>query len=157
MALHEPFGHLQYKLWMKEKPWIKLPIWLLTTKKFGNRPDPNVCRSSATHHWKALKEIYKFSLDFIPIGGLSKELWTPKVSGVQTGAVLGLLFGSSEKKCHLDVGAMGKHREYFMGEGDGFPRVRAVVSHISPRSPVACPSIESVPECDLTNLLVGLM
>jgi hypothetical protein len=31
------------------------------------------------------------------------------------------------------------------------------VNHVSPGSPVVCPSIESAPECELTNLLVGLM
>jgi hypothetical protein len=44
-----------------------------------------------------------------------------------------------------------------MGEGGGFPRVRAVVSRVSPRSPVVRPNIASVSECELTNLLVGLM
>jgi hypothetical protein len=42
------------------------------------------CRRSATHRWKALKESYKFALDFTPIRGLSEELWAAKVSGVQT-------------------------------------------------------------------------
>ncbi len=32
-----------------------------------------------------------------------------------------------------------------------------MVSYVSPRSPVACPNIESAPECELTNLLIGLM
>jgi hypothetical protein len=32
MASHEPFGHLQHKLWPKEGPGVKLAIWLLTTK-----------------------------------------------------------------------------------------------------------------------------
>jgi hypothetical protein len=44
-----------------------------------------------------------------------------------------------------------------MGEGGGFPRVRAVVSFVSPELPVACPSIKGALECELTNLLVGLM
>jgi len=44
-----------------------------------------------------------------------------------------------------------------MGEGGGFPRVRAMVSHVSPKSPVACPNIKGAPESELTNLLVGLM
>jgi len=73
--------------------------------KVGNRPDPGVCRWSTTHRWKALKESYKFSSDLVPIRGLSRELWAPKVSGVQTGTVSGLQFGSPEKKSHLGVGA----------------------------------------------------
>jgi hypothetical protein len=32
MASHEPFGHLQHKLWSKEEPGVKLTIWLPTTK-----------------------------------------------------------------------------------------------------------------------------
>jgi hypothetical protein len=32
MGSHEPFGHLQHKLWQKERPVVKLAIWLLTTK-----------------------------------------------------------------------------------------------------------------------------
>ncbi len=44
-----------------------------------------------------------------------------------------------------------------MGEGGGFPRVRAVVSLVSPESPVACHNIKGALESELTNLLVGLM
>ncbi len=44
-----------------------------------------------------------------------------------------------------------------MGEGGGFPQVRAMVNHVSPRLPVACPSTKSAPECELTNLLVSLI
>ncbi len=57
--------------------------------KVRNRPDPGVCRQSATRRWKALKESYKFSLELIPTGGLGKELWATKVPGVQTGTVSG--------------------------------------------------------------------
>jgi hypothetical protein len=44
-----------------------------------------------------------------------------------------------------------------MGEGGGFPRIRAVVSLMSPELPVACPNNKGDPENDLSNLLVGLM
>ncbi len=44
-----------------------------------------------------------------------------------------------------------------MGEGGGFHQVWAVVSLVSPELPMACPSTKGVPECELTNLLVGLM
>ncbi len=44
-----------------------------------------------------------------------------------------------------------------MGEGGGFPRVQAVVNHVSPRLLVACPSTANAPECELTNLFFGLM
>jgi hypothetical protein len=44
-----------------------------------------------------------------------------------------------------------------MGEGDGFPRVRAAVSLVSPELHVACLNTKGVPECELTNLFVGFM
>jgi hypothetical protein len=74
----------------------------------GNRPDSDVYRRSATWRWKILKESYKIALDLIPIGGLSKKLWMPKVSGFQPGIVSGLLLGSPGKKCHLDVASVGR-------------------------------------------------
>ncbi len=52
---------------------------------------------------------------------------------------------------------MERRRIYYMGEGGGLPRVQAVVNQVSPKLPVACPSNKGVPECELTNLLVGLM
>jgi hypothetical protein len=48
-------------------------------------------------------------------------------------------------------------QKYYMGEGDGFPRVRTVVSLVNPRLPVACPSTKGVIKSELTNVLVGLM
>ncbi len=79
------------------------------------------------------------------------------MAGVQTGTVLGLLLGSPRIKSHLDAGAVERRREYYMGEGGGFPQVRAVVSFASPELPVACPSTKGAPESDLTNLWVGWM
>jgi hypothetical protein len=70
---------------------------------------------------------------------------------------LGLLLGSLGTKNHSDVGAVERHKVYYMGEGGGFPKVQIVVNHVSPKSPVACPSTKGVPESELTNLLVGLM
>jgi len=42
-----------------------------------------------------------------------------------------------------------------MGEGGGFPRIRVVVSLVSPGFPTACPSTKGAPECELNNLLIG--
>jgi len=50
-----------------------------------------------------------------------------------------------------------KRKKYYMGEGGGFPRVWATVSLVSLRLPVACPINKGALECELANLLVGLM
>jgi hypothetical protein len=42
--------------------------------KVRYQPDPGACRWCVTHRWKALNESYKFDLDLVPIGGLSKKL-----------------------------------------------------------------------------------
>ncbi len=52
---------------------------------------------------------------------------------------------------------MERRKEYYMEEGDGFPRVRAVVNLVSPELLVACPSTKGALEIELTNLLVGLI
>jgi hypothetical protein len=113
--------------------------------KVRNRPDPSVCRWSATHRWKDLKESYKFALDLIPIQGLSWELWAPKVPGVQTGIVSGLLLGSPEIKSHSDVGVVEQRREYYMREGGGFPWVRAMVSQVNLCCPWLIPTPRVIP------------
>jgi hypothetical protein len=104
-------------------------------QKVGNRPDPSVCRGSVTHHWKAIEENYKISSDLIPIQGLNRELRAPKVPGVQTGTISRLLLGSPGNKSHLDAGAAEQHKKYYMGEGGGFPWVRAMVNQVSPCCP----------------------
>jgi len=48
------------------------------------------------------------------------------------GTLSGLHFGSPNKMCHSDVASATSRREYYMGEGDGFPRIRAVVSLVCP-------------------------
>jgi hypothetical protein len=115
----------------------KLTVWLLTTKS-----------RESTRLWcvqvkcdtplEALNEGYKFASDLIPITGLNKELRPRKVAGVQTETISGLLLGSLGIKSHSDVSAVERCREYYMGEGGGFPRIRAVVSLVSLESPMAC-------------------
>ncbi len=54
--------------------------------------------------------------------------------------ISGLPFGSLGTKSHLDVAPVERRRVYYMGEGGGFPQFGAVVSLVSPKSPVARPS-----------------
>jgi hypothetical protein len=72
-------------------------------------------------------------------------------------AISRLLLRSLGTKRHSDVGSAGRHIEYYMGEGGGFPQVRVMVSLMSPKLPVACPSTKGALKMVLTNLLVSLM
>jgi len=46
------------------------------------------------------------------------------------GTLSGLHFGNPNKMCHSDVASVVRRREYYMGEGDDFPRVRVVVCFV---------------------------
>jgi len=96
--------------------------------KVGNRPLPDISSRSATRRWKALDEGYNFGLNLVPIRVRDEELWASKVPRLQPRTVSGLQLGSPGKKSHLDVASAESCRVYYMGEGGGFPRVRAVVS-----------------------------
>jgi hypothetical protein len=57
--------------------------------------------------------------------------------------ITGFPFGNLGTKCHLDVVPMESCKEYYKGEGGGFPQVRVVVSLVSLRLPMACPNTKS--------------
>jgi hypothetical protein len=63
----------------------------------------------------------------------------------------------SQDKKPFGCGCCGEVREYYMGEGLGFPRVLSMVSLVSLKLHVTCPSTKGVLESELTSLLVGLM
>jgi hypothetical protein len=138
MWSHDPFGYLKHKLWPKEGPGVKLPIWFLATKSWKSP------RFLCTYHWKALNEGYNFALDFTSIGGLHTKLWASKVMGVQILGILGLSLGSPETKCHLGVSSMARHKVYYKGEGGDFPQVWALVSFVNPCLHVARPCTKNV-------------
>ncbi len=108
--------------------------------KVKNRPDSLVCRKSATYRWKDLDEGYNFVLDLITIEGLHAKLCAPKVAGVPGVGILGL--GSLGTKCHLDVAPMERRKEYYKGEGGGFPQVQAVMNLMS----LSCPWLVLAPK-----------
>jgi hypothetical protein len=110
--------------------------------KVGNRPLPDVFSGNATWRWKALDKSYNFGSNLVPIRAQGEKLWMPKIPGVQTGIVSGLHLGSPGKKSHLDVASARSCKEYYKGEGGGFPRVRAVVSQVS----LSCPWLVPTPK-----------
>jgi hypothetical protein len=133
MSSHWPFGYLQPKLWAKEGPGVKvkLPVWLPTTKsrKLTSCRRPMTVRDMALEssrgelqHWLKPRSNRTWQLGDMS----SQSLGTP------IGTISGLQLGSLGKKSHLDVASAERCREYYKGEGGGFPRVRAMVCHVSP-------------------------
>jgi hypothetical protein len=59
-----------------------------------------------------------------------------KVARVPIVGISELPLGSPKIESHLDVAPVESCRVYYMGEGSGFPRIQAVVSLVSPESPI---------------------
>jgi len=126
--------------------------------KVRNRPDPGVCKWSATHRWKALKENYKFALDLIQIGGLSKKLWRHKVPGVQMGTISGLHLGSPGTKKAIRVWVRWCNVENTIwGKVVASPESRPWWVLWVESCPWLVLTPKGVPKSELTNLWVGFM
>ncbi len=66
MGLHDPFGHLTHKLWPKERPRVKLAIWLPTIKSRQSTWFPCfqvVCNIPLVRSWRGLKLCFKLHLN----------------------------------------------------------------------------------------------
>ncbi len=89
MGLYDPFGYLKHKLWPKEGPKVKLPIFDSHPLKVKNCPDLLTCRWRVTYLQKVLDKGYTFALNLTSIGGLKRKLWASKVVGVPISKISG--------------------------------------------------------------------
>jgi hypothetical protein len=131
MPLHWQFGHLQPKLWAKEGPGVKLAVWLPTIKSresTSSRRRLEECDTTLESSWRELQHWFKTC----PNPSLGQGAMAVQSFGSPAGTLSGLHFGSPNKMCHSDVAFAISRREYYKGEGSGFPRVRAVVSLVCP-------------------------
>jgi hypothetical protein len=72
-----------------------------------------------------------------------------EIVGVQKGRSFnfencGTLDSEFQEKCHLGCSLVANHREYYNGEGDGFPQVRAAMSFVNPHMSMIHPCTKSV-------------
>jgi len=133
MASHWQFGHLQPKLWAKERPGVKLAVWLPTTKSresTSSRRRLGECNTALESSQRDLQHWFKTRPD--PSSG--RGAMAAQSSGSPAGTLSGLHFGSPNKMCHSDVASATNRKEYYKVEGGGFPRVRAVVSLVCPNA-----------------------
>ncbi len=91
--------------------------------KVRDRPNFLAFMWRATYHWKDLDKGYNFASNLIEIGGFHAKLWAPKVARVLAMGISGLPLGSLGTKCHFDMAPVKRCREYYKGEGGGFPQV----------------------------------
>jgi hypothetical protein len=127
MASHEPFGHLQPKLWAKEGPGVKLAIWLPTTKSQESTRIQRLqmdCDMALEIFWRELQDFFRPR----PNRRFEQEVMNVQSPGSPTRDS----FGTPPWECHSNVASAESYREYYMGEGGGFLRVWAVVSQVNP-------------------------
>jgi len=127
MASHWPFGHLQPKLCAKEGPGVKLAVWLPTTKSRESTSFRRCFEECDTALERSQQELQLW-FRTRPDPSLGRGVMAAQSSGSPARTLSRLHFESPNKMCHLDVASATSRREYYKGEGGGFPRVRAVVS-----------------------------
>jgi hypothetical protein len=154
MALHEPFGHLQHTLWSKERRGVKLAVWLPTTKSRESTRSRCVevkCDTPLKISQRELQLWFKPR----PDPSLGQEVMNAQSPGSPNrNSFRTPLWESREKKSHLDVASARSCREYYKGEGGGFPWVRAVVSQVSPSCPWLVPTPKGC-RMSFNQLVVG--
>jgi hypothetical protein len=131
MPSHWQFEHMQPKLWAKEGPGVKLAIWLPTTKSresTSSRRPIWACDMALKRSQRGLQLWFRPRCD----PTLQLGVMAVQSSGSPTEIISGLHFGSPGNLCHSNVTSVTSRREYYMGEGGGFPRVWVVVSLVCP-------------------------
>jgi len=131
MPSHWHFGHMQPKLWAREGPGVKLAVWLPTTKSREStsfRRPIWMCDTALERSRRGLQLWFRPRRD----PTLQWGVMAVQSFGSPAGTISGLHFGSPGNLCHSDVVSVTSRREYYMGEGGGFLRVRAVVSLVCP-------------------------
>jgi hypothetical protein len=156
MGSHDPFGHMQHKLWQKERSGVKLAVWLLTTKsQESTRPRcvQVVCDTPLENSWQELQVCFSPH----PNRRSKQKVITSQSGGSPNRDSFGTPpWESRDKKpfrcrCHRETQIILYGGRWWL------PSSRAVVSLVSTESPVTCPNTKGAPESELTNLLVGWM
>jgi hypothetical protein len=137
MSSHDPFVYLKHKLWSKERLGVKLVVWLSSTKSRELTRFPNVqemCDILLENSRRGIQLCFRphYNRRCARQGMGPQSCKSPNCAN----------FGSPGTQSHLDVAPMESCREYY--KGCCFPRVRAVMSFVSPRLLVARLSTKSV-------------
>jgi hypothetical protein len=135
MGSHDSFEFLKHKLWPKERPGIKLAIWLLITKialiPLREGGMPHTIGKILTRATTFLKLDFDQRSKEEIIGLQSRR--SPNFGDFETST------WESQDKMTLGVGPMAKHRVYYKGEGGGCPQIWAVMNLVSLCLLVVCP------------------
>jgi hypothetical protein len=136
MGSHHTFGYLKHNLWMKEKVGVKLPIWLPTTK---SQESPWFTYVQVLCHIPLRSSQWGLQLCFRPHFNWR---FTKKNTGLQNYGNMN--FENFLGQNDIWVLPMARLKEYYKGEGGGFPQVWVTVSLMNPCLFVVCLCTKSV-------------
>ncbi len=156
MASHEPFAHLQPKLWAKEGLGVKLVVWLPTTKSREStriRRLQKECDMTLESSQRELQDFFRLRPNLRSEQGVM-DAQSPKSLNRDS---FGTPPRESREKVAFGCSLHGELQRILYGGRWWLPRVRVVVSQGSWVLPVTCSSNKGALECELTNFLVSLM
>jgi hypothetical protein len=139
MGSHDPFRHVQHKLWQKERLGVKLVVWLPITKCQESTQFPCVQVACDTPLKKSRREL---QLCFRPCPDWMSEHEVIALQSCRSSnhGSFRTPFRESQDKKPFGCSPRGEVQSILLGEGGGFPWARAMVSLVSPKSLVVCPS-----------------
>jgi hypothetical protein len=155
MALHEPFGHFQPKLWAKEGPGVKLAILLPTTKSQESTQIQRLHVECDT----ALKSSQRELQDFFrphPYQRSEQEVMDAQSPESANRDNFGTPLWGSREKVPFGCSLCEELQRILYGGRCWFPPSPGRDESSESKLPVACPNTKGVPECELTNLWLVL-
>jgi hypothetical protein len=157
MASHWPFGHLQPKLWAKERPGVKLAIWLPTTKSresTSSRPPNWECDTSLERSRRGLQVWFRPRCNQT----LQSGVMSSQSPGTPPGTISGQFQDSNPgvpgvpRKSDIRAWGPPNVTEYTIGSKVvAYSRVRAVVCLVVQSARGLSPTPRGVPNAKLTS------
>jgi hypothetical protein len=123
--------------------------------KVGNKPLPDIRFGSAIRRWKDLDDGYNFDSDLVAIGCGIRELWAPKVLGLQPGQFRDNFWTPTWESREFVPFGCSLRRELqsiLYGGRWWLPPSPGRGVSCGPKCPWLVPTPKGVPECELTTL-----
>jgi hypothetical protein len=155
MASHEPFGHLQPKLWAKEGPGVKLAVWLPTTKSRESTRSQRAlgeCDTALESSRRELQHWYRPP----PDRRLGREATTVQSPGSPNWDSFGTPLWESWDKKPFKCSLRGVTQSILYGGRWWLPPSPGRGESNVSKCPWLVPTPKGVPECELTLLWLVL-
>jgi hypothetical protein len=139
MGSHEPFGHLQPKLWPKKRLWVKLAVWLPTAKSWKSTRPRCVqveCDTPLESSQQELQVFFRPHLNW----RFEQRVMTSQNGGSPNRDSFGTPPSESRDKKPFGCRCRGEARRILYGGRWWFPSSLGRVSLVNLESPMARPS-----------------